>query len=142
MTTGPSISGGESVDEASQASVGQLVSAVREDLTGLIKDEIDLAKAEIREDVKSAGMGGALVAAAGFLVVLAVVLLSVALAYGVSALGLGPGWAFLIVAAFYLIVAGLLGLWAKSRFSSITGPARAKVAARQAVQALRATSAS
>ncbi|WP_129666836.1 phage holin family protein [Phytoactinopolyspora endophytica] len=142
MVTGPGTNGMETVGETSQASIGQLVAAVREDVTGLIKDEVDLAKAELREDLKSAGIGGVLVAAAGVLVFLAVVLLSVALAYGVSALGLAAGWAFLIVAVFYLVVAGALGLWAKARFGSVKGPKRAQAAARQAVHALRATSAS
>lgn len=140
MTTRPNVNGTEASDETSTASVGQLVAAIKDDMSGLIRDEVDLAKAEIREDVKAAGTGGALVAVAGVLGVLAFILLSIALAYGVSALGLAPGWAFLIVAGFYLLVAGALVLWAKSRFGAVKGPKRSQVAARQAVQALRATS--
>lgn len=140
MTTTPA-SGGFGVAEGkSEPSVGQLVSAVREDVSGLIRDEIELAKAEIRQDVKAVALGGVLVGAAGFLGVLVVILLSIALAYGLVALGLAPGWAFLIVAGFYLLLAGGLVLIAKSRFGAVTGPTRAREGARQAMKALRATS--
>lgn len=138
----PSAVGAQTSDGRSDASVGQLVAAVREDMSGLVRDEIDLAKAEIRRDVKSAALGAAVIAVAGVLGVLALILLSIALAYGVAALGLAPGWAFLIVAGFYLLMAAGLGLLAKSRFGALTGPERAKKKARQAMQALRATSTS
>lgn len=140
MTTTPANGGTGVAEERSEASVGQLVSAVREDVSGLIRDEIDLAKAEIRDDVKAVALGGVLVGVAGFLGVLALILLSIALAYGIVALGLAPGWAFLIVAGFYLLLAGGLVLVAKSRFGAVSGPKRARETARQAVQALRATS--
>ena len=68
--------------------------------------------------------------AAGFLALLAVVLLSIAAAYGLVALGLHPGWAFLIVAVVYLLVAGILAWSARrsvaksTRPSGPSGPAR------------------
>lgn len=140
MSTRPSADSVAGSDDRSETSIGELAAAVREDVSGLVRDEIDLAKAELREDAKSVGMGAGLIAAAGVLCVFALILLSIALAYGIAALGLAPGWAFLIVAGAYLLGAGGLGWWAKSRFSLVSGPKRARVAARQAIQALRATS--
>jgi membrane protein implicated in regulation of membrane protease activity len=62
--------------------------------------------------------------AAGFLGLLAVVLLSIAAAYGLVALGLHPGWAFLVVAVAYLLVAALLVLVGKRTISKVGPPER------------------
>jgi Putative Actinobacterial Holin-X, holin superfamily III len=118
-------------------STGQLVSSIKEDLSSLVRGEIELAKAELRESAVRAGAGGALVGAAGYLAVLASVLLSVAAAYGLTGLGLHPGWAFLIVGGAYLLVVAALLLVARSRFRGIQGPVRAKRIAAAAGQALR-----
>ncbi len=75
--------------------------------------------------------------AAAFLVLLAVVLISIALGYGLVALGLHPGLAFLSVAVFYLIVAGILGLLGRRRLERIKGPERARQAATRIGEALR-----
>jgi protein-S-isoprenylcysteine O-methyltransferase Ste14 len=122
-----------------EMSTGQLVSAIKDDVSGLIRDEIDLAKAELRQDARAVGTGVALIAVAAVLVVLVVILLSIALAYGLTALGLAPGWAFLIVAGVYLLGAGVLGLVAKARFGSMSGTARAQRGAQKIMQTIRAT---
>jgi uncharacterized membrane protein YqjE len=119
------------------ASIGQLVAGIQQDLTNLVRGEIDLAKAELRQSAARAGLGSGLLAAAAFLVLLAVILTSIALAYALVALGLHPGWAFLIVAAFYVVLAAILGLVARSRFTRIRGPERTQKVAARAKQALR-----
>ena len=122
------------------ASIGELVAGIQQDLTGLVRGELELAKAELRESAARAGTGAGMIGAAAFLVLLAVVLASIALAYGLVALGLHPGWAFLIVAGFYLLVAAVLGLLARGRFAGMQGPVRARRAAARAGQALRRSS--
>ena len=122
------------------ASIGQLVAGIQKDLTALVRGEIELAKAELQQSAARAGLGGALFAAAAFLILLAVVLGSVALAYALVALGLHPGWAFLIVAGFYLLLAAILMLVGRNRFNQVRGPERAQQVAARAGQALRPTS--
>ena len=78
--------------------LGALFADASRDLSKLVHEEIALAKAEVRREVKNGATGGAMFGAAGFVTVLAVILLSIAAAYGLVALGLHPGWAFLIVA--------------------------------------------
>lgn len=107
-----------------EQSLGALFANASRDLSNLVHSEIELAKAEIRRDVKNGAAGGAMFGAAGFLAVLAVVLLSIAAAYGLVAAGLHPGWAFLIVAAVYLIVAVLLALVGKGKVSKVGPPER------------------
>jgi hypothetical protein len=121
----------------SDASMGTLVAGIQQDITTLVRGEIELAKAELRESAKRAGAGAGMLGAAAFLVLLAVVLISIALGYGLVALGLHPAWAFLIVAGFYLIVAAVLGLLGRNQLQGIKGPERAQRAATTIAQALR-----
>jgi hypothetical protein len=140
MASGPSASGpSPDVPSASDAepSIGLLIAGIQQDLTILVRGEIELAKAELRQSVAQGGLGGGLIGAAAFLVLLAVVLGSIALAYGLVALGLHPGWAFLIVAGFYLLLAGALGLLARNRLGRVRGPERAQKVAARVMQALR-----
>ena len=107
-----------------QQSLGQLFAEASRDLSTLVHDEIELAKAEIRRDVKNGVTGGAMFGAAGFVAVLAVILLSIAAAYGLVAAGLHPGWAFLIVAGVYLLAAVVLALMGKRAVAKVGPPQR------------------
>ena len=109
---------------STEATLGALVVNASRDLSALVRSEIELAKAEIRVDVKNGATGGAMFGAAGFLGLLAVVLLSIAAAYGLVALGLHPGWAFLIVAGVYLLVAALLVLVGRRAIRKVGPPER------------------
>ncbi len=118
-------------------SVGQLVGSIREDLTALVRGEIDLAKAELRESAARAGAGGALVGIAIYLVLVASILLAIAAGYGLVAAGLHPAVAFLIVAGAYILLAVILGLVARGRFRKVSGPVRAKRTVATVTAALR-----
>ena len=125
------------VAESSEPTLGQLVASASRDLTALVHHEIELAKAEIREDVKHGAKGGAMFGAAGYLALLASVLLSIAAAYGLVALGLAPGWAFLIVGAVYLLIAGVLALVGKKQVSRVKPPERTIRTTKESVSALK-----
>ena len=107
-----------------EATLGALFATASRDLSSLIRSEVELAKAELRDDVKNAATGGAMFGAAAFLSVVAFLLLSVAAAYALVALGLHPGWAFAIVAGTYLLLAGLLGLVGKRAVAKMGPPVR------------------
>ncbi|MGN6598286.1 MAG: phage holin family protein [Actinomycetes bacterium] len=108
-----------------QPSLGELVASASRDLSTLVRDEIELAKTELKGEVKAAATGGGMFGAAGFLALLASVMLSIALAFLFIALGLAPGWAFLIVAVIYLIVAGILGFVGLKAVKKVGPPERA-----------------
>lgn len=91
-------------------SIGRLVADASHDLSTLVRDEIALAKAELKHNVSAAGKGGGMLGAAGFLGLVAFLLLSFAAAYGLVAAGLHEALGFLIVAGVYLLVGGLLAL--------------------------------
>lgn len=119
------------------ASIGQLVASIKEDLSILVRDEVQLAKAELRQDVKAASVGGALAAVGVGLLVLALIIGSFALVYGIHALGLTLGWSFLVVTGFYLLVAAVCLAVALGRFKKLSKAQRTKITAGEAAAALR-----
>ena len=61
--------------------IGRLVTDASRDISEPAPKEIALAKSELKVSVKAGGLGIGLFAAAGFVVVLAIIMLSVAFAY-------------------------------------------------------------
>ncbi len=122
---------------SSERSLGQLFSDASRDLTALVHSEIALAKSELRDDVKAAAKGGGMFGAAGFLGVVAFVLLSIAAAYGLVAAGLHPGWAFLIVAAVYLLLAAILVFVGRKQVKRVGPPVRTIETTKESVAALK-----
>ena len=90
-----------------EASVGSLVSLAMKDVSQLLRYELDLAKLELKADLRRVGIGSALIGVAGFIGCLVLVLLCFALAYGLMALGIWGWAAFLITAGACVLVAGL-----------------------------------
>ena len=87
-------------------SLGDLVALAAKDVSQLIRYEIDLAKTELRGDMRRVGLAGALAGVAAFVGCLVLVLLCVAFAYGLTALGIWNWAAFLIVAGTCVLLAG------------------------------------
>jgi hypothetical protein len=109
------------VDSASDQSLGVLVSLAVKDVTQLMRCELDLAKLELKADVRRIGMAAALLIVAGFVGCLVIVLLSFSLAFGLISLGIWPWAAFLIVAGVYILLAGLAVLVGVLRFRGMSG---------------------
>ncbi len=122
---------------AEERTVGQLVAEATKDISEIVRAEVALAKAELTVSAKQGAMAGGLFGAAGYLAVLASVLASIAAAYGLVALGLAPGWAFLIIAVVLLLIAGILGLIGRSRVSRIAPPERAIRSTKQTIAAVK-----
>jgi uncharacterized membrane protein len=97
---------------AADQSIGDLVSVAARDISQLVRYEIDLAKLELKSDVKRAGIGAGLLAIAVFAACLLLMLLSFAFAYGLQAIGAPGGlWgAFLLVAATVVLLIAVAGL--------------------------------
>ncbi len=122
--------------------IGRLVTDASRDISGLIQKEIQLAKSELTISVKSGGIGVALFAAAGFLVLLAIIMLSVAFAYLIhwNGDGLSLHWAFLIVFGAYLLLAGLLAFIGFRKVKQVRGPERAISQGKEIPRALKGQS--
>jgi hypothetical protein len=106
-----------------EQSLGSLVAEASNQISMLVRSEIELAKAELRFDAKRVGMAGGLFAAAAFMAHLCLILLSFTIAF-VLQMWL-PTWAsFLIVTIFYLVVAGLLVYIGIRRLKGLNGMKR------------------
>jgi hypothetical protein len=70
----------------------------------------------------AAGKGAGLFGGAGVTGLLGLVFLSVAGAYGIEALGVPLGLAFLIVGVLYVLVAAVLGLLGKGKVDKVGPP--------------------
>jgi hypothetical protein len=86
-------------------SLGELVATLSRDLALLVHQEIELVKSDMVSGLRKVALGAVGLVVAGALVLLAVPVLSVALALGIHALGVSLGWSFLIVAGGYLVLA-------------------------------------
>ena len=86
-------------------SVGDLVSVAVQDLSKLVKYQLDLAKVELTADARRLGISGALLASAVFTGFLVLVMLCFALAYGLQTLGVWDWASFLIVAGVCVVLA-------------------------------------
>jgi len=109
------------MDDAGDASVGELVSFAVKDLTRLVRCELDLAKIELKADLRRIGIAGALLGVAAFVGCLVLVLLCFAFAYGLIALGIWPWAAFLIVAGTCVLLAALAVLIGYTRVKNLSG---------------------
>ena len=111
--------------------IGKLVIDASRDISALISKEIELAKSELKVSVKHGGVGIGLFAAAGFLALLAIIMLSVAFA------GLDLAWCFLIVFGVYLLIAGLLAFIGIKQVKQVKAPERAISQGREIPSALK-----
>lgn len=119
--------------------IGRLVSDASRDVSSLIHKEIELAKSELKVSVKAGGMGIGLFAAAAFLLLMFLVLLSITVAYFIhwGGSGLAMHWAYLIVTLFYLLVAVILALVGYSKVKKAKAPERAIRQAKEAKTLLK-----
>ena len=116
----------ESAPAGDQQSLGDLVALAAKDVSQLIRYEIDLAKTELRADIKRGAVTGALFGFAAFVACLVLVLLSFALALGLRAAHVPGGGGlyvcFVYAAVILVLLAGLLAgaaLLGMRRFSKM-----------------------
>lgn len=115
----------EPVTTEEEPTIGKLVVDASRDVSSLIQHEIALAKSELKVSVKAGGISVALFAVAGFLGLLAIIMLSIAFAYFLHFTGLDLAWCFLIVFGAYVLTAGLLALVGVHKIKQVRPPERA-----------------
>ncbi|HET9971670.1 MAG TPA: phage holin family protein, partial [Streptosporangiaceae bacterium] len=106
---------------AGDQSLGDLVALAAKDVSQLIRYEIDLAKTELKGDAQRVGIAVAGFGLAAFVSCLVLILLSIALAFGLVALGIYTWAAFLIVAGLYIVLGGIGMLIAIRKLKRLSG---------------------
>jgi len=104
-------------------SFGDLMGEVTRDMSTLVRQEVDLAKAELREEAKKAGKAAGLFGGAGFAGYMVLLFASIALWWGLSNV-MDQGWAALIVAVIWAVVAAALYAVARSQLREVRGMTR------------------
>ena len=118
-------------------SLGDLVALAAKDVSQLIRYEIDLAKTELKDDVQRIGLAAALSGVAAFVACLVLVLLSIALAFGLVALGIWAWAAFLIVSGVYILFAVLVLGIAYLRVRRLSGLNKTRKTVTEGLELLR-----
>ncbi|MEV7232128.1 phage holin family protein [Polymorphospora sp. NPDC051019] len=122
--------------ERSEASIGELLGEVSRDFSMLLRQEAELAKAEFREEARSAGTVAAMFGGAALAGLLAVLFLSCALWWGLSNV-MDQGWAALIVAVIWALIGSVLLSRARNRMKTIRPLPRTTQTAREIPDAVR-----
>ncbi|MFE9852637.1 phage holin family protein [Streptomyces sp. NPDC005576] len=99
-------------------SIGELVGEISEDLTRLVRSEIELAKAEIKQEATRAGKAAGMLAGSGYAGHLVLLLGSLAAIFGLAHL-VDLAWAALIVAAIWAVVAAVLLVNGRKRMRTV-----------------------
>jgi hypothetical protein len=106
--------------DVSQASLPQLLSEISRDMSRLVRQEMDLAKAELRQQAKTTGRAAGMFGAAGLAGYMVLLFLSIALWWALSNL-MDQGWAALIVAGIWVVIGAMLFLLARARVRQMRG---------------------
>lgn len=106
--------------KAADTSLGDLLSEVTRDVSVLMRQEVELAKAEVKQSATRAGKGAGMLGGAGYAGHLTVLFLSFAAWWGLGHV-IDIAWAAVIVAVVWGIVAAVLFVLGRKEMKTITG---------------------
>jgi hypothetical protein len=125
-----------------QTSVGELIGQVTRDLSVLMRQELELAKAELKSEASKTGKAAGLLGGAGFAGYMTVLFVSLALWAGLANV-MDAAWAALIVAAVWIVLGSALGASGRARLRQVNPkPERTVDTVQQVPSALRPNSSS
>src|SRR5215218_3974363 len=99
-------------------SVGQLIGEVTRDLSTLMRQELELAKVEVKAEAKKAGQGAGMFGAAGFAGYMVLLFLSIALWWALENV-MDIGLAALIVAVVWGVIGAVAYAMGKKKFQQV-----------------------
>ena len=110
------------VDDArpsvSGTSVGELIGEVTSDLSTLMRQELELAKAELKVEAAKTGKAAGMLGGAGFAGYMVALFLSIALWWALAN-GMDEGWAALIVAVIWAVIGAVLFVLGRKRMRDV-----------------------
>lgn len=107
-------SGASSADR----SVGALLSEVTSDLSTLMRQELELAKVEMKQEAAKTGKAAGMLGGAGFAGYMVALFASIALWWGLANV-MDEAWAALIVTAIWAVVAAVLAVIGRKKMREI-----------------------
>jgi hypothetical protein len=109
-----------SEQKAASTSLGDLLGEVSRDISTLMRQEVDLAKAELKQSASRAGKGAGLLGGAGYAGAMAVLFLSIALWWGLGHL-IDNGWSAVVVAVIWGIIAAIMFVSGRKKLKEVQG---------------------
>jgi hypothetical protein len=109
---------GQSGQDVSNVSVGELVGQVAQDLSTLMRQELDLAKAEVKQEVTKTGKAAGMMGAAGFAGYMVLLFASIAAWWGLANV-MDQGWAALIVTGIWAVIGAVLFVVGRRRLKEV-----------------------
>jgi len=106
--------------KAADTSLGDLLTEVTRDVSVLMRQEVELAKAEVKQSATRAGKGAGMLGGAGYAGHLTVLFLSLAAWWGLGHV-IDIAWAAVIVAVIWGIVAAVLFVLGRKEMQAIKG---------------------
>ena len=108
-------------DEVRNRSVGELIGEISRDLGQLVHQEIELAKAEMKQEVTKVGKGAGMLGGAGFAGYMVALFASLTIAYAIGTFW--PAWVGALIVTLVWGAAGA-GLYSKGRaqLKTVNGP--------------------
>jgi VIT1/CCC1 family predicted Fe2+/Mn2+ transporter len=110
-----------SEQKAATTSLGDLVGEVTRDLSTLMRQEVELAKAELKQTAKKTAAGAGMMGGAAYGAMMAIFFLSVALWWALGDLLDSLGWSAVIVAVIWAVIAAILFAIGRSRLKEVEG---------------------
>ena len=104
--------------DVSNASVGDLIGEVTRDLSTLMRQELELAKAEVKQEATKAAKAGGMLGAAGFAGYMVLLFASIAAWQGLAEV-MPSGWAALIVTAVWAVAGAVLFALGRQRMREV-----------------------
>ncbi|WP_235781099.1 phage holin family protein [Sinomonas notoginsengisoli] len=124
-------------EKATNTSLGNLVGDVAADLSTLMRQELELAKAELRETGSRVGKGAGMYGGAGVAGHFVLLFLSLALWWALGFYLVGLGWSAVIVAVIWGIIAAVLAMRAKKELEAAKGLPRTTESVKKIPESLK-----
>ena len=106
--------------KAETSSLGDLLGEVTRDMSTLMRQEVELAKVELKQSATRAGKGTGMLAGAGVAGHFVLLFLSIALWWALGTV-MGLGWSGVVVAVIWAIVAAVLATMGRKELNAIKG---------------------
>ncbi|MEV4940703.1 phage holin family protein [Streptomyces zaomyceticus] len=101
-----------------EPSLGDLIGEIGQDVSQLVRTEIELAKAEIKQESAKAGKAVGMLGGAGYAGHIVLLFASLTVVFALANV-MDPAWAALIVTALWAVVGGVLYSMGRKRLRSV-----------------------
>jgi len=120
----------------SLSSVGELLGEISGDISTLMRQEVELAKTELRQSASNASKAGSMLGGAAVAAHMVLLFASVGLWWALGA-SIGRGWSALVVALVWALIGAVLAAVGRTQLKAVTGMPKTAETAKRIPDALK-----